>query len=247
MSKGLLKVLLVFFSLLGSELLAQADHAAVERPIWSKHASILDLSCAQETHSIVAPDHKSSARVLCGHKHGNFPYSLRIIEGKKAHVITLQEGAHELLWAPNSEAFFVSGGTTSYAGFFVDVYTLNANSTPHRQNLTGVAQRDMVAQFPPCKAANGDEATCKRIEENPQFNMSGIAWSADSSAIHVFAEVPCSSSYGGIMCQVVGYVLNVADGRILKRLSAQETQASWKSDMAWDVRIPENPTYGLSH
>jgi hypothetical protein len=74
--------------------------------------------------------------------------------------------------------------------------------------------------------------------------MSGLKWSADSSAVYVFAEVPCSSSYGGIMCQVLGYELSVPTGRILKRLSAQKTKQEWGKFAAWKINVPDRPEYG---
>ena len=76
---------------------------------------------------------------------------------------------------------------------------------------------------------------------------SGLGWTEDSSAVYVFAEVPCSSSYGGIMCQVLGYELNVHSGRILKRLSAQQVKQEWAQFAAWDIRVPDPPKYGAAH
>jgi hypothetical protein len=101
----------------------------------------------------------------------------------------------------------------------------------------------MVSTFPPCKALNRDENDCKRIAADPQFNMSGISWRDDSSAINVFAEVPWSSSYGGIMCQVSGYQLSVPTGAILKRVPASDVDRLWRMSMAWKVRIPDPPEY----
>ena len=105
----------------------------------------------------------------------------------------------EVLWAPDSKAFFVNGGENAYAGFFVDMYRIIEGrvlkvDVPHH------VQRDMVATYPPCKANGLDKNECRRIEHDPEFNVSGLAWVDGSSGIVVFAEVPCSSSYGGIMC-----------------------------------------------
>src|SRR5580692_4814066 len=45
-------------------------------------------------------------------------------------------------------------------------------------------------------------------------NMSAVAWVPEKSAIFVMAEIPRSSSYGGIMCQVLGN--SVPSGKILQ-------------------------------
>jgi hypothetical protein len=75
--------------------------------------------------------------------------------------------------------------------------------------------------------------------------MSGVSWVRGSTAVVVMAEVPCSSSYGGIMCQVQGYELDAANGSILKRMSAAELKKQWQHKMAWDMHIPDHPQYGL--
>lgn len=93
------------------------------------------------------------------------------------------------------------------------------------------------------RAKGIDMSDCRRIERDPAFNMSGLAWTGDSTAIVVMAEVPCSSSYGGIMCQVLGYELSAADGRVLRRLAAKELKNRWQDEMAWEMRIPEPPVY----
>jgi hypothetical protein len=174
-------------------------------------------------------------------------YSLRVVAlAGGEYAAPLREGAHELLWAPNSRMFLVNGSENSNSGLFVDVYQIE-NSGIRKLTITGLAQKDMVKSFPPCKAWNRDEATCAAIANDPEFNMSGLAWTKDSSAILVFAEVPCDSLYGGIMCQIRGYKLNAFDGSILKRLSASQTNRQWGKYAAWSVRIPEPPKYGSTH
>jgi hypothetical protein len=219
---------------------------AAEGPIWARGATVLDLSCTSRHLPIAAPDHQSSILVLCKKRKDEDPtYSLRVTtSAEHKYEVPLDEGAHELLWAPNSKAFFVDGGTSGYAGFFVSVYRIDASSGVQKEDLTKAAQTDMVASFPPCKAANRSEALCAKTAEHPDYNMSAVAWTRDSSAIDVFAEVPCSSSYGGIMCQVIGYELSVPDGHILARLAAKEIQEHWTPFMAWKMHMPDPPVYG---
>ena len=166
----------------------------------------------------------------------------------------------DLLWSPDSKAFFVNGGNGgAYWGFWTYVYLADDPTKP--TDVTETAQRDMLKQFPPCKAAfpNGDDdpGGCKKssrpdVEQcmqreadpkySPEYNMSGIEW-VNGSAILVLAEIPCSGTEGGIMCQVMGYELEVPTGRILKRIDAQQLKLKWQKSMAWQFRMPDPPQY----
>lgn len=226
-----------------------------EKPMWAAEATALDLRCEPGQSGIQSPDHRYSVTVNCETHKGVVvdqpvtyeTYSLRVMAlAGGASAAPLREGAYELLWAPSSRMFLVNGSENSYSGFFVDVYQIGPSGV-RKLTITGPAQRDMVKTFPPCKAWNRDEATCAGIASDPEFNMSGLAWTANSSAIRVFAEVPCDSLYGGIMCQIRGYELNALDGSILKRLSASQTKRQWGKYAAWNIRIPEPPKYGRAH
>jgi hypothetical protein len=105
----------------------------------------------------------------------------------------------------------------------------------------------MVASYPPCKASNRDEVRCKEIEKQPEYNMSGVGWSDGGSDIVVVAEVPCSSSYGGIMCQVLGYKLDAVSGNIRQRMTARELKKRWQHDVGWQLQIPDPPSYGAAY
>ena len=149
----------------------------------------------------------------------------------------------DLLWSPDSKAFFVDGGNGGgYWGFWVYVYRLD---DPRLEPIlvTAEAQRDMVETFPPCKASYLDRQTCASIEQAPDFNMTGIDWLQDSSTLIVMAEIPCTGGYGGIMCQVIGYELSVPTGRILKKMNAREFAKLWQKSMAWKFSQPGPPEY----
>ena len=214
------------------------------RPTWAKHATPLDLSCSRPAQRIESPDRRLSIEVMCRPRKDEDPaYWLRIHQdARRTFNVPLQQRTQELLWAPDSKAFLVNGSQAGYWGFFVTVYELAPNG-PRKHVITDLAQRDMVASFPPCSAANRDETACARIAKNPEYNMSGVGWGTDSRSVLVFAEVPCSSSYGGIMCQVLGYQLSVPDGRILKRLTAPEVKTQWCDLMGWDMNVPDPPQY----
>ncbi len=82
------------------------------------------------------------------------------------------------------------------------------------------------------------------MEQNTEdeYNMTGIDW-VNPSTILIMAQVPCSTSQGGIMCQVMGYELEVPTGRIVKRIDAKDLKRDWQKSMAWDFRIPDPPKY----
>jgi hypothetical protein len=220
--------------------------AETEKPIWAKSAIRLGECFGDIGHRIPSPDGNVVIELQCHAPIGDadpVPYlRVRTVAGTWLDV-ELEEGAKEVLWSPDSKAFLVNGGTNAYAGFFASVYLVFANSV-QKLRVTDAVQADMVKTFPPCKAFNRDEHTCKEIARDPEFNMSGLAWVMGSSAIIVMAEVPCSSSYGGIMCQVQGYQLSVPGGMIARRMTARELKKRWQPSMAWTMRIPEPPEYG---
>ena len=174
-----------------------------------------------------------------------YSLELQILNGHVYHL-SLTPGAEEVLWAPDSKAFFVNGGESAYGGFYVLVYVLGDEGPPRKLDITQAAQRDMVNSFPPCRALYHDPKLCHMMSANPEYNMSGIKWDKASSAIYVFAEVPPSSSYGGIMGQVLGYQLGLPDGRVLQKFSAQQVSRQWSSFMAWRMHIPDPPAYDQS-
>jgi len=148
----------------------------------------------------------------------------------------------ELLWSPDGQQFIVNGGQNAYAGYAFVVIDLR-DPNPTAKEITASAQRDMVRRYPPCKAAKRDEDFCRRMERDPDFNMSAITWTRDSHSVIVMGEVPSSSGYGGIMGQVEGYEIDSASGRILTRLGATELKSRWQSEMAFRMTIPEPATY----
>jgi hypothetical protein len=220
-----------------------------QNPIWAKAAVPFNFNCVEKStnsQQISSPDGHVTVEVKCRAKSAETDptYYLHVTERNGVtRDVDLEDGAHELLWSPDSKAFFVNSGQSAYAGFSTTVYEVSDDGT-RRLAITGAAQRDMVASFPPCKAYYHDQNLCKKIAANPEYNMSAVSWLNDSSAVVVMAEVPCSSNYGGIMCQVLGYEIAVPTGKILRRMSATEFKRDWQHSMAWDMRIPDPPTYG---
>lgn len=220
--------------------------AEVEKPIWAKNAVPIGACYGDVGHRMPSPDGNVIIELQCHAPKGDHdpvPYLHVRTAAGNWHEVELDEGAHEVLWSPDSKAFLVNGGTSAYAGFFVSVYLVSPNAV-QKLHATDAVQADMVKTFPPCKALNRDERTCQEIASHPEFNISGLAWAKGSSAIIVMAEVPCSSSYGGIMCQVQGYQLEMPGGTIATRMTARELKARWQQSMVWTMRIPEPAEYG---
>ncbi len=149
----------------------------------------------------------------------------------------------DLLWSPDSKAFFVNGGNGGGLwGFWVYVYRIDDPKLEPIE-LTDQARRDMVKTFPPCRASGIDRDTCLDLEKNPDSNMSGIDWSNGSSTIVVMAEVPEGGGYGGIKGQVMGYELDVPTGKIVRRMNAREFAKNWQKSMAFRFHVPDPPGY----
>ncbi len=190
---------------------------------------------------ILAPDKTSVVEVL--YQDGTAYLRVTGPDKKAREIHDVFSSAHnDLLWAPDSKAFFVDGGEGMTSPAFVEVYMLD---DPQLRSLdvTGQAEQDMVKSFPPCKALYLDQAACRKMEANPDYNLTAVDWADDSSAIVVMAQVPCTSNFGGIMCQVLGFELSVPSGKILKRMLPGEFKSTWQKSMVERLVIPEPPQY----
>jgi hypothetical protein len=218
--------------------------ASAQQPSWSRAGSVLDKSCAPTAPKLSSPGRHITAEVRCSSHNGGVPaYSLRLHAGRKQVAeFALPAGATEIVWSPDSHWFFLNGEELPDLGVFVKLYSIDEQAGVREHDVTSLAQRDMVEAFPPCKAANHDDE-CRRIESNPQFNISALGFTPDSKIIFLFAEIPCTSEYGGIKCQIRGYEIDLASGQILQRLSAQQVQLHWQRMAMWDITVPDPPVY----
>ncbi|HEY0794238.1 MAG TPA: hypothetical protein VGD64_00515 [Acidisarcina sp.] len=249
------KVILKTVLLLAAGLVGLTPAAHGERPIWAIKATGFPVRCMErsEFHKckplrIPSPDHKSSVEVAYGKDKDIMFAFLRLVSpgrGTREFAAPCSYGDDELLWSPNSKAFFINGGCgSSISGFLVSIYLVDSVNIDAGLDLTHKAMRDMVKSFPPCKALHHDPEECKVMQTDPEYyNMSGIDWLEDSSGIVVMSEVPPSSRYGGIMGQVMGYELEVPSGNILRRLNAVQLKMKWQKSMAWKLYIPDPPEY----
>ena len=239
---------------IASMLMFVSTSAGADAAIWAKSGIRIEATCdgSQPAVSppVKSPDKTVEVAVHCKTLNkDNADIALTVRRGGRVWEIALPMVVRggwrpqELLWSSDGRQFIVNGSENAYAGDAFVVVNLH-DQNPKAREITAGAQRDMVLRFPPCKAANREEDICRRVERHPDFNMSAITWARDSHAVVVMAEVPSSSSYGGIMGQVEGYEIDSASGRILKRLSATQLKAFWQSEMAFTMTIPEPAVYG---
>jgi hypothetical protein len=148
----------------------------------------------------------------------------------------------EVQWSADSSSFFINGSDGSEGPQRVCVYHVG-DSDSRLLDLIA-AQRDMVQTFPPCRAKGADLKACRQIAGDPEdIDVSAIDWTQGSSAIVVMAEMPCSSRFGGLMCQVLGYEVEVSSGKILRRMEAREFARRWQHSMAFKFHVPDPPEY----
>jgi len=245
------------------------------QPRWANKATAFpnlcysDKAAACKPLHIPAPDGKSSVEVLYRKDLSSLAddwwlqaYLRVTAPGTSAREAALPdnfEGATnaEILWSPDSRGFFVNGSDSAITG---SMYVYLADEPTQPKDITEEAQRDMLKEFPPCKAAfpNAHDAKgCKKASRyqvpgceygkpDPKYTaesyMVGIDW-VNASTILVMAEIPCDTLFGGIMCQVMGYELEVPSGRILKRIDAKHLKLDWQKSIAWKFRMPEPPLY----
>jgi hypothetical protein len=213
------------------------------KPNWARKATGFPGDCKSGCRplQIVAPDKKSMVEVL--YQDGNA--YLRVTgPDKQAREIhdSFSSSKNDLLWSPDSKAFFVDGGEGMTSPAFLQVFQVD---DPQLQALdvTRQAEQDMVKSFPPCKAIYLDPASCRKIERDPGYNQTAIDWIEDSSALVVIVDIPCTSNYGGIMCQTMGYEVEVPSGKILARMPAAEFRKKWQKSMEQRLQIPQAPQY----
>lgn len=241
----------LLFALVARPSPRSASNLTDGRPIWSKKGVSFYGACGENSIpcneiSIFSPDHKSW--VVVGYKpdpeHPEFRYpSLTVFRagrlvGSVKAVGLVQD---EIVWAPDSQAFFVNGNNNANSDYHVAVHRLE---DPHLgpDHITEEVEKDMVRSFPPCRAKNPLDNCAEVAEEREYFGVAGLDW-IGASEIVVMAEVNESSMMGGIRGQVLGYEIEVPNGRIVRRLEPRELAQRWQHSMAWKFRIPDPPEF----
>jgi hypothetical protein len=100
--------------------------------------------------------------------------------------------------------------------------------------------RDMARRLDPyCARYVGNLACVPDLGED-SLNFAAIAWT-NQHALVLMSEVPCDSIMGGIMCQVMGYEVDLPSGTIVNTMTPIEFKKKWQHAMAWRFRIPDPP------
>ena len=190
---------------------------------------------------IVAPDKKTAVEVL--YHDGDAYLRVTAPNSEPREVHDVFNGPHDdLQWAPDSKAFFVTTGEGMTSPSSVQVYMLD-DPQLRSVDVTHEAEQDMVQTYPPCKALYLDPQSCRRMEKDPGYNITAIDWVKDSSALVLMMQIPCTQNFGGIMCQVMGYEVEVPSGKILQRMTAAELRKRWQKEMVQRLELPEPPQY----
>lgn len=228
---------------------------APNAPIWSKKGTTFPLGCVDDFSGcqrlrISSPGGKSAVEVTYSTS-SDYPnietVSLRITTlGKYVGTISPLMGVDdEITWSPDSKCFFINANQNGYADEVVVVHCLDEpNFGPG--DIAHYVVRDMVRSFPPCRAAGPTEVRdhcAEMAAQGDYIGVLGLDWIHGSSEIVVMADIPCSSSYGGIMCQVLGYEIAVPSGKILRRMEPKEFANRWQHSMVWKFHIPDPPEY----
>jgi len=184
---------------------------------------------------ISSPDHSNRVEVTFL---DNVPV-ISLYKGKKELELPLFgiPTEEEILWSPDSKSVAVTGSDTGITNW-TKIFRVGGE----KAELVPLefVQRDMATTYPICEGQSVELEVCHAEENGDQFNYATIAW-ADATTAVIMAEIPCSSSQGGMMCQVEGYEIDVRSGRILRRMTARELKRRWQSKLAWNLRIPDPP------
>ena len=232
------RICLLALSLVLLPALARAD-----KPNWAKKSVGFAGTCSGDcrTQRIVAPDKRTTVEVL--YQNGIVYLRVTAPDQPAREIHDVVASPHnDLLWAPDSKAFLINASEGMSSPSFVQVYLLD-DMLLRPVDVTHQAERDLVKTYPPCKAIDLDPMRCRKIVVNPEYNITAFDWVEDSSALVVKVQVPCTTEYGGILCQMMGYVVEVPSGDILKRMTPAEFKKEWQKSMEQRLQIPEPPQY----
>ena len=214
---------------------------------WSKLGTVVFLVVGNEgvgrtgPYEVFSPDHLKRIEVTFVQGTGDgdaVPVATLYVNERELTLPLYQDWSQvEVLWSPDSRNVAITGAFNSYTNS-TKIFRLVAGDL--MEMPLEYLQRDMANTYPPCKGQNADEAICHAEKHGDQFNYATVAWANANTAV-IVAEIPCSSSQGGMMCQVEGYEIDIRSGHILRRMTARELKHRWQSKLAWNLRVPEAP------
>ena len=152
--------------------------ASADKPTWARKATGFAGVCPSgncRSLRIVAPDKKSAVEVL--YQDGNAYLRITAPDQSVREVRDVSSSpSNDLLWASDSKAFFVDGAEgMSSPGSQCRSYLLD-EAQVRALDVTQPAEQDMVKTYPPCKAVYLDLATCRKMERDPEYNLTAIDW-----------------------------------------------------------------------
>jgi hypothetical protein len=227
-------------------------------PVWAKKAVSFRAWCDADDRNeckplrIASPDSKSAVEV----SYNRLPddpdivaASLRVTtlgrhRGEVQPVASVQD---EISWSPDSKAFFINGNENANGWDLLAVHRLDdPNLGPGY--IAHEVKQDTFRSLPPCRA-NPPVDDCAGLGAEPYDYIGVLAldWIGDSSRMVVMTEIPCSSRFGGIWCQVLGYEIEVPSGKILRRMEPKDFARRWQHSMGWEFRIPDPPEFKTSN
>lgn len=135
----------------------------------------------------------------------------------------------EIGWSPASALFFVTYSTGGAVGtYHVSTYRLSAGSIK-RMDLTKAARRDFLRRYPRCFSP-----------EEP--NITGVAWSADSTKLLVAAQVLPHSN-----CDNMGtfklYAVAVSNAAIVSRIPQIAAKATLRDVLGPELRAADDSCF----
>ncbi len=140
----------------------------------------------------------------------------------------------ELLWAPDSRAFFVNYSDGGSVGtFHALVYFVGPSGVRRTEPTQGV--REAYYSQPVACFAPGSTNQQARIGPPEKPNVGAVTWLGDSSKLIIAAEVPPHSS-----CDDMGtfrlYEVSVPSGRVLRSYGQIEAKKLFLRDVGEDLR-----------
>jgi hypothetical protein len=141
----------------------------------------------------------------------------------------------DVLWSPNSNFVALTGNINGYTES-TRVFAIT-ESGPRDLDATLQPGKDMARRLAPYCDRYVGKLSCNANLGADDFNFAAVAW-ADNRTLVIMSEVPCDTNQGGIMCQVMGYEVDLPSGKIVRAMTPQEFKSRWQHSMAWNFRIP---------
>ncbi len=178
-----------------------------EDGIWSKETILLSENPQTRKIQIVSPD-KGMTATIDGIKLQVEKMGRRFSGIENESVATLAE----LGWSPDSRAFFITASDGGLVGSWSARIYFIEDAKVRPLNLTPGIVKRFKKQY-----------TCSEPEEP---NIAAIKWWNGSDKLLFVAEVPPHSTCPG-MGKVMGYLVAIPSGKIIKEISEKKLKSDW--------------------